>query len=80
MIVGIRVSCDTILDAHLIIEFPSTLLTFVDLKKDISIHLNDKNDSAVVHFPIFKDVERMFLVITSSCAAECSIAAHVTAR
>lgn len=79
-ILGIGVSCDTILDADLSIEFADTLLAFVDTKKSISIHLSEKNDTAVLQFPIFEETERMFLDLKSSCGPECIVIAHITAR
>ncbi|XP_025160455.1 uncharacterized protein LOC105180994 [Harpegnathos saltator] len=76
---GLGVSCETVLDAEMFVELPSTTL-LVDPRLEHKLQLNDTSDSAVIQFYV-PDVYLMesSLVLSSSCSEDCNITVHVTA-
>lgn len=78
--VGLGASCETVLDAEMFTQVPSTTL-LVDPRIEHEVQLNETADAAVVQF-LMPDIglEEPNLLLKSTCGEDCSIAVHVTAK
>ena len=72
-------SCDSVLDAELLIE-PVAIKHTLEDKLKYSVYLDNKhNDSAMMQFYIPKGVDRSEITVESSCADNCTIFVYVIA-
>lgn len=76
---GLGASCDTILDAELLLESAS-IVSSMDPKWKYEVHMNESMDSAVIQLLIPDEFVESNLLFTSSCGEECTIAVYVTAE
>jgi len=75
------VSCQTVLDAEMFVEMPTTTF-LVNLKDEHEVHLDSvTSDTAVVQY-LVSDVglRDLNLLLKSSCAEDCNVTVHVTAE
>lgn len=77
--IGLGASCDTILDAELLLESAS-IVSSMDPKWKYEVHMNESMDSAVIQLLIPDEFVESNLLFTSSCGEECMIAVYVTAE
>lgn len=78
--VGLGATCDTVLDAELLLESASTV-SLVDRKMEkFEVHMNESVDSAVMQLLVPEEFVDSSLRLKSSCGEECKIAVHVTAE
>ncbi|XP_076392048.1 transmembrane protein 8B [Megachile rotundata] len=75
---GLGASCDTVLNAELLLESAS-LVSPMDPKSEYKVHMNESVDSAVMQLFIPDEFVDSTLSLKSSCGDECQIAVHVTA-
>ncbi|CAK9822721.1 Post-GPI attachment to proteins factor 6 [Anthophora retusa] len=76
---GLGASCDTVLDAELLLESAS-IVSPMDPKLKYEVHMNGSVDSAVIQLPIPEEFIDSSLSLKSTCGEECKIAVHVTAE
>ncbi|CAK9808819.1 Post-GPI attachment to proteins factor 6 [Anthophora plagiata] len=76
---GLGASCDTVLDAELLLESAS-IVSPMDSKLKYEVHMNGSVDSAVIQLPIPEEFIDSSLSLKSTCGEECKIAVHVTAE
>ncbi|XP_043255537.1 post-GPI attachment to proteins factor 6 isoform X2 [Colletes gigas] len=76
---GLGASCDTVLDAELLLESAS-IVSLMDRKFKYEVHMNETVDSAVMQLLISDEFLDSSLSLKSSCGEECKIAVHVTAE
>lgn len=76
--VGLGASCDTVMDAELLLE-PASMVSLMDPKQEYEVHINESTDSAVMQLLIPNEFVDSSLSLRSTCGEECRIAVHVTA-
>ncbi|KAK9299726.1 hypothetical protein QLX08_007352 [Tetragonisca angustula] len=76
---GLGASCDTVLDAELLLEFAS-IVSPMDPKLEYEVHMNESVDSAVMQLFIPDEFVDSSLSLKSTCGEECRIAVHVIAE
>ncbi|KAG7200198.1 hypothetical protein KM043_000630 [Ampulex compressa] len=76
---GLGASCDTVLDAELYVESPSTV-SLIDPRVEYEVHLNESSDSSVMQLLVPESFLDCTLFVKSSCGEECKVAAHVVAE
>ncbi|XP_076235241.1 transmembrane protein 8B [Calliopsis andreniformis] len=75
---GLGASCDTVLDAELLLE-SATIVSLLDPKQEYEVHMNESTDSAVMQLLIPDEFVDSSLALKSTCGEDCRIAVHVTA-
>ncbi|XP_029055757.1 transmembrane protein 8B [Osmia bicornis bicornis] len=75
---GLGASCDTVLDAELLVESALVVLP-MDPKGEHKVHMNKSIDSAVMQLFMPDEFVDSSLLLKSSCGEECKIVVHVTA-
>lgn len=75
---GLGASCDTVMDAELLLE-PASMVSLMDPKQEYEVHINESTDSAVMQLLIPNEFVDSSLSLRSTCGEECRIAVHVTA-
>ncbi|XP_017793694.1 PREDICTED: transmembrane protein 8B [Habropoda laboriosa] len=76
---GLGASCDTVLDAELLLESAS-IVSPMDPKLKYEVHINESANSAVMQLLIPEEFIDSSLSLNSTCGEECKIAVHVTAE
>ncbi|XP_076764555.1 transmembrane protein 8B isoform X1 [Xylocopa sonorina] len=76
---GLGASCDTVLDAELLVE-PASIMLPMEPRSIYEVHMNESVDSAVMQLLIPDEFVDSSLTLTSTCGEECRIAVHVTAE
>ncbi|XP_071562180.1 post-GPI attachment to proteins factor 6 [Temnothorax nylanderi] len=77
---GISVSCETVMDAEMFVEMPTTT-SLVDPEINYKVQLDETSDTTIVQY-LVPDVglEEISLFLKSSCGEDCNIAVHITAE
>lgn len=75
---GLGASCDTALDAELLVEIPS-VISLIDLNNEYKVQLNKNMDSSVVQVFIPDNLNRI-LALRPYCEDDCKFAVHVVAQ
>ncbi|XP_014598648.1 PREDICTED: transmembrane protein 8B-like [Polistes canadensis] len=76
---GLGASCDTVLDAELLIEMPS-IVSFIEFNKDYEIELNKNTDTSVAQISMPNNLLNAVLVLNQSCEEDCKFAIHIVAQ
>ncbi|XP_076283368.1 transmembrane protein 8B [Lasioglossum baleicum] len=75
---GLGASCDTVLNAELLLESAS-LVSLMDSKLEYEVHMNESADSAMMQLLVPDNYVESSLSLRSSCGEECRVAVHITA-
>ncbi|KAK2583650.1 hypothetical protein KPH14_009585 [Odynerus spinipes] len=75
---GLGASCDTVLDAELLVETPP-IVSLIDLNSEYEVQLNRSTDSSVMQVFI-PDSLNAILALKPSCEDDCKLAVHVVAQ
>ncbi|XP_047353389.1 transmembrane protein 8B-like [Vespa velutina] len=76
---GLGASCDTVLDAELLIEMPS-MVSLIDFNNEYEIELNKSKNTFVGHIFMSDDLLNVVLALNQSYENNCKFAIHVVAQ
>lgn len=76
---GLTASCDTVLDAELLVESPS-VVSLPNPRLEYEVYMNESVDSAVMQLLLPEEFADSGLSVKSSCGKDCRIGVHVTAE